>query len=309
MKKKILLAVDDSAHSRNAVRYAVGMSAFVKDLSFTLFNVQPSISQFLTDEAKTGIKAKMALEQLKKKNAETAQAMLEEHRTRMIKMGVDEEHIDIETRPRKAGLAKDVLEHAQERLYDAIVVGRRGLSSIQEVFMGSLTTNLVEHSKVIPVWIVDGEPTSGKIMIAIDGSESALRAVDHFCFITGNHPDTKVTLFHVVAGLADFCKINVPENDEAIEEIILKGDKKCIEDFLIHAYKKFKAAGISKEQIEIKEVSAIVNIGKAITEEAEKGDYGTVVLGKRGISKAFFMGSVSNYVLDKTSDRALWLVP
>lgn len=309
MKRKILLALDDSVHSREAVRYVAKLSTSVKELSFTLFNVQPPISQFLTDEAKTGIRAKGALERVKKKNAENAQAMLEKHRIRMIETGIDEGRIDVKTRPRKAGLAKDVLEHALEKRYDSIVVGRRGLSCIQEVFMGSLTTNLVEHSKVIPVWIVDGEAVSGKIMIAIDGSESTLRAVDHFCFMAGDNPDLKVTLLHVVARLADFCKIDFSEKDEELEEIILKGDKKCVEDFIVHAYKRFKEAGIRKEQIEIKEVRAIANVGKAITEEAEKGDYGTVVVGRRGIGNAFFMGSVSKYVLDKTSDRAFWLVP
>ena len=51
-----------------------------------------------------------------------------------------------------------------------------------------------------------------------------------------------------------------------------------------------------------------VNVGKAILDEAKKGNYGTVVIGRRGASKAFFMGSVSRYVLDRISNRALWLV-
>ena len=51
-----------------------------------------------------------------------------------------------------------------------------------------------------------------------------------------------------------------------------------------------------------------MNVGKAIVDEAKKGNYGTVVIGRRGVSKAFFMGSVSRYVLDRTRNRALWLV-
>ena len=42
--------------------------------------------------------------------------------------------------------------------------------------------------------------------------------------------------------------------------------------------------------------------------EVKKGDYGTVVVGRRGVNRAFFMGSVSKYVLNHTEGRALWVV-
>ena len=52
----------------------------------------------------------------------------------------------------------------------------------------------------------------------------------------------------------------------------------------------------------------VVESHTAIVDEAKKENYGTVVIGRRGASKAFFMGSVSRYVLDRFSNRALWLV-
>ncbi len=309
MERKILLAVDDSIQTRNAIRYAVRISAFVKDLTYTLLRVQPDVSQFLVDEAAKSVKAKMALDKLKKKNAEKALETLEKFKTQMIEAGIDAQRIDLKTVPKKIGLAKDILEFAQERLYDAIVVGRRGLSKLQEVIMGSLTTNLLEHSRLIPVWVIDGEVASDKIMIATDGSESALRAVDHFSFMAARNPNIDVTLFHVVPRLKDVCKIDFDEEDKELEEMVISGDKKCVESFMIHAHKKFEEMGVPKEQIHIKEGKVISNVGKAIVEEIKKGDYGTVVAGRRGTGKAFFMGSVSNYVLNNTSDRALWLVP
>jgi nucleotide-binding universal stress UspA family protein len=309
MKKKILLAVDDSVHSKYALQYAVQMSSFVTELSYTLFNVQPAISHFLLDEAKTSLKAKLALETARKKKKESAQLLLADYKSRMIEMGIDAERIETKTRSQKTGFAKDILEYAQEGLYDAIVVGRRGLTRVQEVFMGSLTSTLVEHSKLIPVWIIDGEISAEKIMIAIDGSQSSLRAVDHFSFIASSNPNIKATLLHVVPSLKEFCKIDLEDNDGVIEDIFVKGDKRCVERFLVHAYQKFKEAGIQEEQIEIREIKALRNVGKAIVEEAEKENCGTLVIGRRGNSRAFFMGSVSKYVLDKTCNRALWLVP
>ena len=308
MEKKILLAVDGSIHSRHAVQYAVRTSSVVKDFTCTLLHVQPSISQFLLDEARTDFKAKAQLKKVLRKNAEDAQSMLEKYRARMVGMGVADKRIDVVTQPRSLGLAKDILERAQEGLYDAIVAGRRGLSRAHKAFMGSVTGKLAEHSRVIPVWIVDGDVTSTRIIVAVDGSEYSLRAVDHVSFMVGETPNISVTLFHVTPRLRDYCVIHFDEREADIQQVITQGDKRCIDRFYAHAQKKFKEAGIQENQIEIKVTKSAVNVGKAIVNEAKKGNYGTVVIGRRGASKAFFMGSVSRYVLDRTANRALWLV-
>ena len=52
MQKKILVAVDDSTPSRQAVEYAGRVGGIIQELGVTLFHVQPPISQFLLDEAK-----------------------------------------------------------------------------------------------------------------------------------------------------------------------------------------------------------------------------------------------------------------
>jgi nucleotide-binding universal stress UspA family protein len=308
VEKKILLAVDDSVHSRNAIQYAVRMSSVVKDFTWTLFHVQPSISQFLLDEAETDRKAKAELKKIIRKNAESAQAILEKYKAQMTGTGVAEKRISVVTQPKVLGLVKDILDRAERSLYDAIVVGRRGLSRVQKAFMGSVTATLVEHSRVVPVWVVDADVTSTKIMVAVDGSESSLRAVDHLSFMVGENPEIRVTLFHVKPSLRDYSMINFDDKDAGIDQIIAQGNKRHIDHFYAHAQKKFREAGIQENQIETKVGKCSVNVGKAIVDQAKKGDYGTVVIGRRGASAAFFMGSVSRYVLDRTSSRALWLV-
>ena len=308
VEKKILLAVDDSIHSRHAVQYTVRMSSVVKDVTWTLFHVQPTISQFLLDEAKTDLKARAELKKIIQKNAEKAQGILDKYKAQMVRTGIADKRINVATQPKVLGLVKDILDHAERGLYDAIVVGRRGLSRIQKAFMGSVTAKLVEHSRVIPVWVVDANVTSTTIMVAVDGSESSLRAADHLSFMVGENPRIKVTLFHVMPRLRDYCVIDFDDKDTGIDQVIAQSDKLYIDHFYAHARKKFREAGIQENQIEIKTTKCTVNVGKAIVDEARKGNYGTVVIGRRGASKAFFMGSVSRYVLDRTSNRALWLV-
>lgn len=308
MDKKILLVVDGSIHSIHAVTYAVRISSVVQDLTYMLFYVQPTISQFLLDEAETDLKVRAELKRVIRKNTQFARDVLEKHKTRMVGMGIAEQRIETATQQKVMGICKDILDFAQQGLYDAILVGRRGLSRIQQAFIGSTTAKLVEHSRVIPVWVVDGDVASMKVMLAVDGSEASLRAVDHLCFMVGGNDNIKITLFHVMPTLRDYCVINFDEKESDVRQVIAQGAKRCIDHFYAHAQHRFEEAGLQKNQIELKVIKRAMDVGKAILDQARKGNYGTVIVGRHGAGKAFFMGSVSRCVLNKISGRALWVV-
>jgi nucleotide-binding universal stress UspA family protein len=264
---------------------------------------------FLQDEAKKSVKAQTEIEKLKRKNDAAARRLLDDYRDNMVQKGIDEQRIEMVTRPRDLGLAKDILEFGQNGRYDAIVVGRRGLSRLQEMYMGSVTANIMEHSKVLPVWLIDGEVRSNRIMVAVDGSEGALRAVDHASFMLSQNPDSRLSLVHVTSSARDYCEVNFDDEPQPeLEDIVVRGDKACIDQFYAHALQKFKDAGISESQLELKTTQRNRNAGKAILAEAKEGSYGTVVIGKSGIDKAFFMGSVSRYIINRASNSALWIV-
>jgi len=309
MDKKILLAVDDSAHSKRAIQYVGMMSTQIENLNYVLFNVLPAVSQYLLDEARKNLQDRAKLNEMVKKNTDNAHRMLEDYKTEMVRMGVSEDSISTITRIRMKGVAKDMLDFGQEKLYDGIVVARRGLSALQEVFMGSVTNDIIEHSKVIPVWLVDGRVSSSKIMLAVDGSESSLRAVDHLCFMLGGNPDVKITLLHVVTGAKDYIGIDFDEGDKDIEKIIQQESRESIDNFYARAHKRFSESGLTESQVEIKVEKRRSKPGKAILEASEKENCGTVVIGRRGVSNSFFMGSVSRYVINRTSNRVLWVVP
>ena len=310
MQKKILLSVDDSRHSKSAVQYAAEISAVVPQLHYVLFHIQPMISLFMRDEAHKNVQTKIELEKLLKKNNEAALGLLENFQNEMVRLGIGEDRIEISTRPRKLGLAKDIIEYSKENRYDAIVVGRRGLSRLQEMMLGSASANIVEHSQVTPVWLIDGDVSGSKLMAAVDGSEASLRAVDHLSFMLSGNPATQLTLLHVTSKARDYCEVNFDEEpSDHLEEIVARGDKACIDQFYAHAIQTFKKSGIPENQIELITLKGGGSPAKDILKAAEKGNYSTLVVGRRGIEKAFFMGRVSRYIISRASNRAIWLVP
>jgi len=310
MQKQILLAVDNTGPSRRAMRYAIQMSSVIDSLHYVLFHVQPMISLFLQEEARKSATSKKQLEKVLKKNQEYAEKLLKEYREEMENSGIAPDRIECVTKMRDLGYAKDIIEFARKEQYDAIVVGRRGISGIQKMYAGSVTTDILEQSQVIPVWLVDGELPRQDIIMAIDGSEASLRAIDHVSFILSGNPDTRLTLLHITSNARNYCEIDLTQKpDPELEAIVARGDKACIDQFYPHAVKKFQDAGISEEQIQIETVSGGRRIGKAILDFARKGNYGTVIVGRRGVNKSFFMGSASRYMINKISDAALWVVP
>jgi hypothetical protein len=114
----------------------------------------------------------------------------------------------------------------------------------------------------------------------------------------------------VAPKLKDFCEVDFEEiQTEALEEIIRKGDKECIDQFFFHATKRLREAGIQENQINFKVSEGLFRVGKAVLDEFQQGNFSTLIVGRRGMNKKFFTGSVSRYLMNGFSDGALWVVP
>ena len=310
MQKEIMIGVDDSLHSKIAVDYAINLNQAVGDVKFTLMHVQSTISQYLLDEAKSKPQAYAELEKVNRKNAEAARRLLDRYKNQMVTAGTAEDHIELKTRPRMLGVAKDILQASTDGRFDALILGRRGLSGLQDMFIGSVSANIVNNSADTPVWLVDEQGPSQNIMLAVDGSESSFRAVDHLAFIIGGNTDLKLSFFHVAPRLRDFCPVDFEEIDsEALEDIILQGNRHCIDQFYAHAQKRLNEAGIQENQISFEASEGAFRVGKAVLDEYLRGKFGALVVGRRGVNKKFFTGSVSRFLINQFSKGALWVVP
>jgi nucleotide-binding universal stress UspA family protein len=309
VEKRILIAVDGSVYSRKAMEYAAGIGSVVKDVGYTLLHIHPKVSEYLVEDAKRDLQAIATLKKVSNKNHEESIRLLDKSKKVLVKMGIGDDRIETVSQKQTRGTAKAILDHGKKSLCDAIVLGRRGVSRLAESFMGSITNSVLEHTDDTPVWAIGGDAKPSKIMIAVDGSESSLRAVDHVSFMLGDNPDSEITLLHVTPRLRDYCSVDFDEKGDPMKEVILSGDKQCVGSFYIHARETFAKAGMDESQIDIQEVTTTLNIGKTIVDEAMKGGFSTVVVGRKGMNNSFFMGSVSSRVLANAKDCAVWLVP
>jgi len=310
MQKKIAIAVDQSLQSAQAVRYAARMAAAIPELHCVLMHIQPAISQYLLDEAQKSHQARRELDGTLRKNRATAEILLEKCRQQLQQSGVPAEYITTRTQPRHAGVADDILTLSQTLSYDAILVGRRGVSGLQKLIMGSVTARLIDNSQLLPIWMVDGEPTSSKILLAADGSAGALRALDHLGFMRSGAKDGSIHIIHVQPARQDFCKIEPPADPASPGQAVLSNsDGRCMADFHAQACTVLKQYGIAADRVDLQTIQKRSDVARGILEAVRQGDFGTVVIGRRGAGKGRFFGSVSRQVLQKAGNQAVWLVP
>ncbi len=308
MQKEILVAVDDSPHARNAVRYVAALAESVGYLKCRLVHIQPTISPFLIAEAPKEPQSHKALEHLRAAYAEASQLILKQQQKVLEETGFPAERIETVSLAGQEGLAKTLLDYGQSERIDAIATGRRDLSTFKKPFMGRVTADLVENSTFVPIWIVDGDVHSQRFMVAVDGSESSMRVIDHLSHVfQGNHK-VKFHLLHVIPRLVESCGIDFGGGRDRLEMVGRRGAHHCIDHFYSKTLARFKEAGIETHQIEIQILEKKLNPGKAIIQTAVDGKFGTIVIGRRGINRSFFTGSVSRYVINRAENMALWLV-
>jgi len=157
MAKKILVGVDESKNSMNAVRYvAEGME---KTGTVTLFSVLPDAtaacgldSPSLTPIFRKSRQAFCAIEDTKK---DSVKAFMEKAKQALIRGGFPSKNIAVKIRKKKVGIARDILKEAEQGKYTTLVIGRRGLSGIKQFVLGSVSNKIVQLAKKVSVIVVD----------------------------------------------------------------------------------------------------------------------------------------------------------
>lgn len=152
------------------------------------------------------------------------------------------------------------------------------------------------------------------ILIGVDDSDNAARAVslvaktfnrEHEIFLLGVVPNVpaacdlnaETLAAHFKSEQAAFCQV------EEQKEIALGNALERAKETLV-------AAGFDKEKVRVKLMKQEEGIARDIVSEAERLDPQIIVLGRRGLSgfKGFFLGSVSQKVLQLCKDRSVLLV-
>jgi len=293
-RRKILLAVDGSDQAFEAVRY-VSLLFPPNRMEVVLFHVMTKVPESFWDvEKEPAYRHKEATTRAwELQQKKEIQEFMEKARRLFLDQNVPEDAVRIKIQERKVGIARDIIYESQND-YHGVVVGRWGMSQLKDFLSGSIANKLIGRLINVPLCVVGGTPKIGKILVAIDASEGAMRAVDY----VGDMVDSlhwKVTLFHAVR---DFDREELHQAEKSMEHVF--------EEASGHLEK----AGFNSNQITTRMITGVSSRAGAIVVEVLKEGYGTIVVGRRGLShvEEFFMGRVSNKVIQMARKMAVWVV-
>ncbi len=145
-----------------------------------------------------------------------------------------------------------------------------------------------------------------RILLAADASENARRAASYLGKIIGSRKDFHIQILYV---------IKYPDKDLFPDQEAWQKKKNELVHTASNVLKKLSEL-LKQEGVPVSSVTAIsteaegFSVAQTILNHQKKNDFGTIVVGRRGVSKAeeFLFGSVSNKIVHYAKDCAVWII-
>ncbi len=292
-KIKIMLAYDGSDFALDSVRY-IG-KVFPKDRTdVVVFYVETKIPRsfwhmekeldfrFQTPE----IRASMA--QRKK----TVNLAMENAKKILLDDGFPLESIHTVVHIKNQGIVKDIVEESH-RGYDALVIGRKGHSRIKDFMIDTLPMKLLGKIKNIPLIVVGKHLDHKNILVAFDGTREIIKAVKAMSSLIR------------IGG----CKLLLCHSQHQ-KRLFGSCGKKVHSELFDLPMNYFLEAGFSSDQISFEIMQNEKNPTHCILNKARYGHYGTIVIGRRGLTplKKLTLNRVGNKIFRNAENHVVWIV-
>jgi len=270
--KKILWATDFSEESQDAFVYA---EAFAKTFGADLVacHVVPGFSP---EHYQSAI---VVIEELKKRERHMKKVAMERLEAFQKNMSAQ-----FKCLIRDGNAAKEIIAAAEEEKADLIVIGKKGLSAIERLFIGSVANHVLRHSPV-PVLMTKkkpGKPKFKRILVPTDFSDREDEERDYAWKLAKGF-EADITLLHVLE-LHDY-----------------EFAPRVLEEMLDAVLKKMKQRKRrEKEEIKVKEeVYRAINAPVGIVDYADTHKSDLIVISTCTQSKVerFFLGSTTEKVI------------
>ncbi len=236
---------------------------------------------------------KNELELLAHKREAQCRKTLEQARRFLVSYyGFNPDQITLKFKFRDRPTNIDIILEGEHGLYDAIILGRRGLSRVQEIVEDSVTSRIFVANHTIPFWICRPTPPDYRdVLLCADGSDPSLRIADHVGFILAEEPRHKVHIYHVWDPAKEENRMQAEDIVDQAREILLENN-------------------LPKEQITT-EIVRSAGAARRILDKVHKGSFAAVAVGRTGEEAPFLhrlvIGSVSHKLLRSLETGSLWV--
>ncbi len=283
MERHLLVTLSERQDGLFGVRFVGNFFADKEGMKITLLYTTPRAPSFWESDLNADL-------QMRKSETDGRQ-VLETAKAHLLKNGFDPDQVITKLQGRRVSKVMEIIQEGAKGLYDAVVLGGRGLSWLEQAFDESVTTGLLEQACKFPIWVCRRPDLDRQNVLAcVDGSAASDRMVDHIAHILNQERRQSVTF------LAVGKKGRIADKDG--DTILSKSREILI------------SRGFSSDRIHLKEIEEGA-VSKVILKEADEGRFAAVAVGRtgtgQGLLKKIFVGSVSQALFQEFQGAALWL--
>lgn len=290
MEKHLLVTISEEKSALYGVRFVGRFFTNAENLRLTLFASAPQAPDVMGTGM--GYEGKLRAEEYDEQARRRSQEAVDRARNLLRERGFPRESLEGKVASRRFSKVMDIVQEAEAGMYDAVVLGRRGLGRLEEALEQSVSQGLLQESMTIPLWICRMPEMNRKNVLAcVDGSVPAYQAVDHASFMLADEPGHDLTLL----------KVNAPgaSSEDGENETVFA---KCLEIC--------RNNGLAEPRVTTRVIHD-KSVAPAILAEVERGRYAAVAVGHSGRGRRlmgrFLFGSVSLTLLRQLMGAALWV--
>lgn len=193
MDRHFLIAVSESKSALFGIRFVGNFFDNKTDIKSTLFYSLPKPPAVWGNER--NFETDRRQKEQEKKAAAVGEKILSDARKECAGLGFPADNIFSKLKKREFSTVGEIIQEGEKGNFDAVVIGRRGLSVLKEAFEQSFSTDLFNESFTFPVWLCQSSHSHGKnILLYLDGSETSFRMADHVGFVVGLEKQHRVDI-------------------------------------------------------------------------------------------------------------------
>ena len=311
--KRILLATDGSRFALSSAGYIANLYAGMSDLEIMVLSILPSVPPLYLEEHHDPLIRKH-YSVWQEETLEKARKYTKEAIDLLQRGGFKKSQIQAKHAPQVVGVARDIVREADAGHYDACAMGKKGMGWFDDTFLGSITSKLLEISEDHPIWLVsNSEWKSRNVLVAIDHTPKAVQLSRYVGEMLRGLEGVKIRFYHYCNPSIENLPLEKRELEE-IEKRIADKERSQMDHFFEEAQKVLGDLGFDKREVEYEfelgKSASTRKVSQRILEKVQEGQYGTLVIGRKGATAAreFRLGSVASRVSTESENCAVWVV-
>lgn len=315
VEQKMLFGIHDLESARHALIATGALLTKRKTLGVTLFHGAPDSD--LSTFAKLLRLTPEVIEEYSKVCSKEQRGVLEQAKDLLVESGIDATRLDTICEGKCHDAAAAMLKLANLEGLDPIVLARRREPLLERMLMGPVTYRVVQMAEWRTVWLIDPPVPSHDVLVALVGAPISRRVMEHAVHHFGHLNDSKFTLFHVIPPMPPiywddtriFDGLERKERDlEKARWMQEYADR--VKEFAEEGKNRLISEGVPEENVVFKVRAAKKGMAGDILSELEQGNYGILVIGRKGSKEIgpFRLGSIANKLLHNAQRCVICLV-